>query len=452
MAVTIEADKAHNRHKCVPPHKKTTIIYLCASVPSCKLKSRLMTGVQAATTGTLTSAIAGVTYSSAQGFGYDGNVFRAGMGSMWTSSLTSMTSTFTTSSLTAINSGENGSRLVGFNPLQRVDQQTFNNLAGSLAGQGMNYALGGNFTLNVFNLSMFRQEGIHGGILELNFGRDGASMNFGTGGANVSFDNLASAMRGLAAWNESARMRNNAPPIVDTPSIADRMAQDLLPENYVEELTPFDEILMLLEEARVRGDTELLDRVANFIDEWLNQNTEGILADQPQLPDFPLTPNIPGLLPEGDFNIGNASGLFNVDYTHTPSPFNRHEGVDWGTEVGTPIIAQFDATVRAVIFESDSYGNYVILQDNNNPQLFYLGAHMDAITIVNLQDITAGQQVGTSGNTGTGTNPHFHTSTFIVPSGDFNDFWEIVNNRGRINLDFLVNPYDNNIRYGGQRR
>jgi hypothetical protein len=171
-----------------------------------------MTGLQAATTGTLTSAIAGVTYSSAQGWGYDGNVFRAGMGSMWISSLTSMTSTFTTSSLTAINSGvllSNGqdwSKLDGFNRTQQAGVQTANSLIGSLASQGMNYAFGGNFTLNVFNLSMFRQEGIHGGILELHFGRDGASMNFGTGGANVSFDNLQAAFTGLQAWGVSSQV------------------------------------------------------------------------------------------------------------------------------------------------------------------------------------------------------------------------------------------------------
>jgi hypothetical protein len=65
-------------------------------------------------------------------------------------------------------------KLEGFNNLNKSDVQKFNGLIGSLAGQGVNYALGNDFTLNVLNLSLFTQSDKYSsGLLELHLGRDG---------------------------------------------------------------------------------------------------------------------------------------------------------------------------------------------------------------------------------------------------------------------------------------
>jgi len=161
----------------------------------------ILAGFQTFSTSTITSAISGITYSNENGFGYDHDIFKAGMKNALVNTLTSAANTFTTTSLTAINSGLNYSKLDGFNRLNQSNVQTFNSLLGSLAGQGVNYALGNDFTLNVFNLSMLSGGKINSGILELNLGRNGTTMNFGTGGANVSFDNLKAALSGAAVWN-----------------------------------------------------------------------------------------------------------------------------------------------------------------------------------------------------------------------------------------------------------
>ena len=166
----------------------------------------LMTGVQTLTTGLVTNAIGGITYSREHGLGYNTDAFKSGMINSLKSSLTSMTTTFTTSSLTAINSGLNLSKLTGFNMLNQSDLQKLNGLIGSLAGQGINYALGNDFSLNVLNLSLFSNQKHQSGLLELNFGRQGISMNIGTGGANISLDNLLASLRGATVWSVNSQI------------------------------------------------------------------------------------------------------------------------------------------------------------------------------------------------------------------------------------------------------
>jgi len=167
----------------------------------------MMTGLQTFSTGFTTSLIDGITYGE-NGFGFSHDIFRSSLSNVFKNSLVSMAGAFTESSLTAINSGHDFSKLLGFNNLNKADIDNFNNLVGSLAGQGVNYALGGDFTLNLLNFSLFNNKGFSGGILELHLGRGDPTFNFGTGGANVSIDNLYSAMKGLEVWDVNSRISN----------------------------------------------------------------------------------------------------------------------------------------------------------------------------------------------------------------------------------------------------
>ncbi|MDR1838289.1 MAG: hypothetical protein LBQ93_01695 [Treponema sp.] len=160
-----------------------------------------MTGAQTAITSLTTSAINGITYNSIEGWGYNTDIFNNGAKNILGSTVSSMTSTFTTGTMKFINSGLDMEKLKGFNKLNKEDLGKLNSLTGSLAGQAVNYAFGNDITLNLFNLSMFKNENLSGGILELHLGRDGAAMNFGTGGANLSIDNLIAAARGAQVWN-----------------------------------------------------------------------------------------------------------------------------------------------------------------------------------------------------------------------------------------------------------
>ena len=167
-----------------------------------------MTGLQTATTTLATTAISAISYNSKDGFGFNVDMFETGSKSILSNSLSSMTSTFTTATLGAVNSGISLKNLNGFNNINKEDIGKLNGLIGSLAGQGVNYLMGDDFTLNVLNAGLFTNGQHNSGLLELHLGRDGAKMNIGTGGANVSIDNLAAALRGAQVWNVNSRIGN----------------------------------------------------------------------------------------------------------------------------------------------------------------------------------------------------------------------------------------------------
>jgi hypothetical protein len=155
------------------------------------LAKTAMSGVQSFSTSALTSALGAVTYTNGS-LGWSGDAFKAGIKSGLIGAAVSGTSTFTTG---ALNLG-----LEGFNDNYLADGQRLSSLAGGLAGQGLNLALGGDFTLSPFNFGFLHQSASGMGPLELRFGRDGFSAHFGLGGVDVSMGTLAAAARGTEAW------------------------------------------------------------------------------------------------------------------------------------------------------------------------------------------------------------------------------------------------------------
>ncbi|GHV85168.1 hypothetical protein AGMMS50230_07760 [Spirochaetia bacterium] len=164
------------------------------------LGKTLMSGVQAAATSTVTSALSAVTYSDGK-FGWSKETFSAGMRNGLVGAAVAGTGTFTSSSL---NLG-----LEGFYGQHYSDGQKLSSLAGGLAGQGVNYALGGDFTLNVFNLGFMNENAAGTGLLELHFGRDGFNGAFGSGGVDVSLGTITSAARGMEAWKANFDIWNS---------------------------------------------------------------------------------------------------------------------------------------------------------------------------------------------------------------------------------------------------
>jgi hypothetical protein len=170
----------------------------------------VMSGIQTFTTGFVTSAIEGITYNR-DGWGYSTQAFSSGINGTITNVMTSMGSTFTSSGLSAINSGTSLEKLMGFNKNNISNLSKLNSFIGSLVGQGLNYAMGGDFTLNVLNLGLFTnnensENNYNHGLLELHLSREGLSMNLGSGGANVSIDNLIAVYRGACVWNVNTKI------------------------------------------------------------------------------------------------------------------------------------------------------------------------------------------------------------------------------------------------------
>jgi len=161
---------------------------------------------QTLTTGLVSSAIGGITYNRADGLGYSVNAFASGMEGTVKSVLSSAVTNAATGIFTAVNSGNNMEKLGLHSLANKQNVQRLNGMLGSLAGQGMNYAMGEGFTLNMLNTSLLESLGIktgggNSGLLEFHVGQDGAvKMNIGAGGADVSPDTVWAATTGASVW------------------------------------------------------------------------------------------------------------------------------------------------------------------------------------------------------------------------------------------------------------
>ena len=106
----------------------------------------------------------------------------------------------------------------------------------------------------------------------------------------------------------------------------------------------------------------------------------------------------------------SASGLVRPTSGDVSSPFGmrsmgNHEGMDFAAPVGTPIVAAHSGTVVEVR-ESPSYGNMIRIHGDNGVDTLY--AHLSSFGVQQDQQVTAGQQIALSGNTGRSTGPHLH--------------------------------------------
>lgn len=84
----------------------------------------------------------------------------------------------------------------------------------------------------------------------------------------------------------------------------------------------------------------------------------------------------------------------------------RHEGVDIGAHVGTPIRAVADGIVAYSNNEVRGYGNLIMVVHADASVTFY--AHCQAAYVFPGQRVTTGQVIGEVGQTGLARGPHLH--------------------------------------------
>ncbi|MFM2587955.1 peptidoglycan DD-metalloendopeptidase family protein [Vibrio sp. TBV020] len=82
-----------------------------------------------------------------------------------------------------------------------------------------------------------------------------------------------------------------------------------------------------------------------------------------------------------------------------------HNGTDWATPTGTPIVSTGDGVV--IMTRKHPYaGNYVVIQHGSRYKTRYL--HLSKILVRKGQKVSRGQRIGLSGSTGRVTGPHIH--------------------------------------------
>ena len=88
------------------------------------------------------------------------------------------------------------------------------------------------------------------------------------------------------------------------------------------------------------------------------------------------------------------------------APWRRlHIGNDLAAAQGTPVLAAADGVVR-MAGSHKSYGNYLRILHADGDETLY--AHMQYLFVKAGECVTAGQSLGTVGETGNATGPHLH--------------------------------------------
>ena len=97
-----------------------------------------------------------------------------------------------------------------------------------------------------------------------------------------------------------------------------------------------------------------------------------------------------------------------------------HAGIDIAAPIGTPVVAAFSGVVKSVrtgsyngdptLWKGAKSGNHSLIE-NSDGACQYNG-HLDEVFVKVGDKVTAGQVIGTVGNTGMVTGPHLHFETW----------------------------------------
>ena len=94
-----------------------------------------------------------------------------------------------------------------------------------------------------------------------------------------------------------------------------------------------------------------------------------------------------------------------------------HNGIDFGTPVGTTVKAVLSGTVIGtgdtdLTCVGASYGRWVLIRHNNGLASLY--AHLSLVKVAQGETVSTGQAIGYSGNTGYSTGPHLHLTVVVA--------------------------------------
>ncbi len=117
----------------------------------------------------------------------------------------------------------------------------------------------------------------------------------------------------------------------------------------------------------------------------------------------------------GNFPISQSFGDNPAQYAFVAcggALLRGHNGVDFATPLGTPVTAVQAGVVLDAREDPDRFGHFVLLGHEWGQTLY---AHLAEARVTRGQQVTAGQEVGRSGNSGRSSGPHLHFGMRITP-------------------------------------
>jgi len=119
----------------------------------------------------------------------------------------------------------------------------------------------------------------------------------------------------------------------------------------------------------------------------------------------------------GDLKINSYFGWRTITLPYDENtgigglPLNGfHDGVDYAASYGTKVYAMMSGKVEISISDYKGYGSCIVIQHENGLKTLY--AHLSK-RYVGIQNVTNGQLIGLSGDSGIVTGPHLHIGLYF---------------------------------------
>lgn len=117
----------------------------------------------------------------------------------------------------------------------------------------------------------------------------------------------------------------------------------------------------------------------------------------------------------GDTRASVTQGYGATAFAQTEYVHHWHNGLDLAAAVGTPLFAAENGVIGAVANEDKycphgAYGKFITINHPNGLTTLY--AHLSKQLVVAGQQVTRGQLIGYTGQTGAVTGPHLHFTVF----------------------------------------
>jgi murein DD-endopeptidase MepM/ murein hydrolase activator NlpD len=130
-----------------------------------------------------------------------------------------------------------------------------------------------------------------------------------------------------------------------------------------------------------------------------------------------------------------AAPDFYAQFKYDGVPLKGHNGLDFGTPTGTPLLAVDRGRVIRVDFEQNGFGHHLVLQHAWGESLY---AHLERVDVGEGAQVEPGQPLGLSGESGKCFGAHLHFGIRIYPYTRSDGWGGFVNPIPHMQPDDLV--------------
>lgn len=123
-----------------------------------------------------------------------------------------------------------------------------------------------------------------------------------------------------------------------------------------------------------------------------------------------MTESVPAIWPINKKEVRGAIGAFGLRVHPIYRSIRRHDGIDFGGKIGTPVYATGNGRVAPNKNER-GYGKQIMIDHGFGYKTRY--AHLNSIDVIPGEYVKRGQKIGELGNTGRSTGPHLHYEVIL---------------------------------------